>query len=375
MRTRAVYALSGLLLALGCSGGDAAIGPPATPVVVVPVELRQIRDRIEATGELLARDQAQVAAEVPGRITGLLQDEGQRVEAGTVVLEIDPERRQLELADAKARVAEAEANLIEREREVKRFRQLRRKQVTSEAELDQAHTRLALAKSRLAGTRAKLGVAERALRDANVAAPFTGMISVRHVSVGEFVQSGQKLFGLVALDPIEVEFRVTERDSSRVDLGDEVSVRVAPYPDEEFRATVALVSPIMDPRTRTLRLKADLANPDGRLRPGLFARVDLGVDERSGVLMIPEEAILYRAAGAVAFRLADGNLVERCVVETGVHLEGMVEIMSGLEARDSVVRRGHAELIDGARVTARNPDGTPVRPHVAEGTAPTEGGE
>ena len=375
MRARATYVLIGLLLTVGCSGGDAAVEPPANPVVVARVELRTVRDRIEATGELLARDQAQVSAEVPGRITGLLHDEGERVEAGTVVLEIDPERRELELADARARVTEAEASLEERQRELQRFKKLRRKQIASEAELDQAQTRLSLARARLASAKAHLGVADRALRDANVTAPFTGMISIRHVSVGEFVQGGQPLFGLVALDPIEVEFRVSEKDSGRVELGDEVSIRVAPYPDEVFHARVALVSPTIDPRTRTLRLKAELPNPDGRLRPGLFARIDLGIDEREGVLMVPEEAILYRSDGAVVFRLVNGDVVERRVIEPGVHHEGLVEVARGLSEGDSVIRRGHAELIDGARVSARNPDGTPLRPDVAEGRVNTPGGE
>ena len=374
MRARAGILAVGLLWGVACADGDAALGPPTTPVVVVPVELRDIQDRIEATGQLLARDQAQVSAEVAGRITGLLRDEGERVEGGGVVLEIDPERRELELEDARARVAEAEANRIDRERELRRVRQLRRKQVASEAQLDRAETQLVLARARLAGAKAHRGVAERALRDANVTAPFTGFISVRHVSVGEFVQGGQPLFELVALDPIEVEFHIAERDSSRVDVGGEVKVRVAPFPDEEFHATVSFVSPTIDPRTRTLRLKAHLPNPDGRLRPGLFARVDLGVEERRGVLMVPEEAILYRSDGAVVFRVVGGKRVERRIVKLGAHVGGRVEIASGLEPGDLVIRRGHAELVDGSPVVARNPDGTPVRPHVAEGTVATEGG-
>jgi membrane fusion protein (multidrug efflux system) len=251
-------------------------------------------------------------------------------------------------------------------------RELYRKQVASQAQLDQAETQLTLARARLAAARAHLGVAERAVRDASVSAPFGGLIARRFVSVGEFVKAGQSLFELVALDPIEVEFHVTEKDSSRVAVYDEVTVRLAPYPDESFRAVVTLVSPTIDSRTRTLRLKANLPNPDARLRPGLFARVDLGVDHRTGVPMIPEEAILYHADGALVFRLVDGNRVQRRLIETGIHLDGAVEVVRGLETGDFVVTRGHMELVDGALVAARNPDGSPATPHVAEGKAATE---
>jgi membrane fusion protein (multidrug efflux system) len=336
-------------------------------VVLAPVELRDVEHHIEASGQLLAQDEAQIAAEVPGRITEILLVEGDRADAGAVVLEIDPERRKLEIEDARARLLEAEAALFDQRREAKRIRELHSKQVASQAQLDKIETQIKLANARLAAARSHLGIAERALRDASVSAPFEGLIATRSVSVGEFVNVGQGLFELVALDPLEVEFSVTEKDSSRVALGSEVGVRVAPFPDESFRAVVTMVSPTIDARTRTLRLKAVLPNPEGRLRPGLFARVDLGVDRRSGVPMIPEEAVLFRATEEVVFLFSDGDRVERRVIETGVHRGGAVEIVEGLAGGEFVVTRGHQNLIDGALVAARNPDGSPATPQVAGG--------
>jgi membrane fusion protein (multidrug efflux system) len=172
------------------------------------------------------------------------------------------------------------------------------------------------------------------------------------------VQPGTPLFDLVSLDPIEVEFSVAEVESARVAAGQTVDVRLAPFPDETFPATVTFVSPTIDPKTRTLRVKAELENRDGRLRPGLFAKVDLGVSERAGVAMVPEEAILQRADGAVVFRAADGNRVQRVVIETGVHREGRVEVVHGVSVGDLVVSRGQSTLADGDLVTPRHPDGT-----------------
>ena len=146
-------------------------------------------------------------------------------------------------------------------------------------------------------------------------------------------------------------------------------MRVAPFPDEVFQATVTLVSPMIDAASRTLRVKAKLANPDGKLRPGLFARADLGVSHREAVLMIPEEAILQRSDGQVVFRLAGEGKVERRVVHTGVYKDGRVEVVSGLAPGDHVVTRGHTALIDGSVVAVRNADGSVSEPDVASGGA------
>jgi membrane fusion protein (multidrug efflux system) len=203
-------------------------------------------------------------------------------------------------------------------------------------------------------------MAARAVRDARVTAPFAGLIARRFVSRGEFVAPGAALFELVSLDPIEVEFHLPEVDSSRVRIDQAVEVRVAPHPDEVFRAAVTLVSPTIDPRTRTLRVKAELENSEGRLRPGLFARVDLGIATRRGVAMVPEEAVLRRADGAVVFRLVAGDRVERLVIETGTYRDGTVEVVRGLQIGDRIVSKGHSALVEGERVSPRKPDGSPV---------------
>jgi membrane fusion protein (multidrug efflux system) len=352
-----------------CRGEPESEGALGQPVTLNPVLAMDLVDRIEATGQLLAKEHAEIAAEVGGRITEVLIDEGARVEAGAEVMTIDPERRTLEQDSARARADEARASLREQEREYRRVRDLRESKVASQTQLDQAETGLKLAKSRLLAAEAQLGVVARALRDATVTAPFSGLIARRTVSRGEFVAPGQELFELVSLDPIEVEFRVTEVDSGRVALGQTVDVRVAPFPDETFGATVTFVSPTIDTRTRTLRVKAQLENREGRLRPGLFARVDLGISAREGVPMILEEAILQRADGAVVFRTNGQNRVERVVIETGVYHDGYVEVVRGLAPGDTIVSRGQARLVEGQLVAPRNPDGTLVSrpmPDVAE---------
>jgi len=137
-----------------------------------------------------------------------------------------------------------------------------------------------------------------------------------------------------------------------VSVGAGVELRVATYPDDSFQGRVISVSPGVDLRTRMLRVRAIVPNADGRLRPGFFARVDLGISEREGVPMIPEDAVLQRADGAVAFRLVSDDRVERRLLRTGAVREGRVEVLEGLALGDRVVVRGQTGLVDGSVVAA-----------------------
>jgi len=358
--TRAAIALAAATWLAGCGEKTETAAPDASPVLAAAVESMRIEDRIEATGELRAPNAAGVAAQVGGQITKLVRDEGVAAAAGDVVIEIDPERRDLELRTARAMLAQADAQATEAERDLVRMEKLHAEGVAADAKLDSMRTKLRLARSSRDAAGAQLGMAERGARDSTVRAPFAGLVARRYVSEGEFVQPGQKLFDLVALDPIEVEFTLPERDSSRVVMGQPVAVRVAPFPDEVFQAEVSVIAPTIDPTTRTLRVKARMSNTEGRLRPGLFARADLGVAVREGVAMIPEEAVLQRADGAVAYRVVAGGRAERRKIKVGVIRAGRVEVSEGLAIGDQVVVRGQDQLVDGAAVSLRDVKGAPA---------------
>lgn len=354
--------IPGMLLAaaLAACGTEEAPPPEPPPVYVERATAHDIVDRIGATGELLAKAEAVVAAQVGGQVTGVRVDEGSAIAAGEVVIEIDPQRRELELSNAAARIVQAEAQRDEARRESARIEKLHTRGAASESQLDQARTQLQLASSRLVAEQAQHGLAKRALDDASVAAPFAGLVARRHANVGEYVQPGDPLFHLVTLDPVEVEFFLSEVDSSRVAVGQAVEVRVSSQPDEVFRAEVSVVSPTIDTRTRSRRVKAVLPNPDGRLLPGTFARVDLGVAKRRGVVMIPKEAVQVGADGSVLFRLVGSDRVERLRIETGTFRDGLVEVRGDVASGDWIVVRGQAALVDGSPVSLRRPDGTPA---------------
>ena len=356
---------------MACAPEDerpAIMEPP--PVFVSPVLSMDITEEIQTTGELVAKFQSTIASQVSGQVTVVLADEGEAVTEGEVLLEIDPELRMLELANAEASLAEARAQAVESWRDLQRVQNLREQGATSEAILDDAKTTLELSRARQKAAEAHLGLAQRARADATVRAPFSGLISRRHVSVGEFLNVSMPIYEIVALDPIEAEFSFSEMDSSRVHLGQAVTISLAPFPDLVFEAEGTMISPILDPRTRTLRAKALLSNPDGLLRPGLFAHVSLGLESRRGVAMVPEEAVLQRADGTVVYRLVEGGRVERLLVTSGVLRDSMVEIRDGVRPGDFVVSRGQEQLSDGGVVSLRSKDGESIpTPQVASGPA------
>jgi membrane fusion protein (multidrug efflux system) len=357
LRSTAALALA---LALGCSDGQAVVPEMKLPLVsAMPVTIEDLEDRVTAVGELVAPQHAEISAEVDGRVTELMLVEGQAVAAGDPLLELDPAKRRLELAAARAHVSEEAASVENVRRQVSRQRELQARNISSQSALDDSETALRLAQAKLAAAKADLGVESRALEEATVRAPFDGMVVRRMVSLGEYVQVGRSLVEIVSLNPIEVEFRVAEIDSSFVRLGQEVAVHVAPYPDRSFGAKVTVISPTIDPNTRTLRVKAVVDNAEGLLRPGLFARADLGLSVHEGVAVVPSSAVLQRVDGSVVFVLDGADRATRRVVQLGSFQEGRVEVTNGLREGDRVLVRGHADLLDGQQVRLYLPDDVP----------------
>ena len=357
-----VTALVGGLV--GCAEEEELVEELLPSVSVYVLEPRTLSEEIRASGDLEARFHTEIAAEVDGRVTELAVDEGGQVEEGAIVIEIDPARRDLDLAAAKARLSQARAERRNQERKTRRIRELRSQNVSSIQQLEEAETMLALAESAVRAEEAAVGVAERAVRDSSVTAPFAGLVARRSVELGEYVQPGKSLFELVALNPLEAIFSLTELDTERVRLGQRVEISVGAFPNRTFEGRVSFVAPTVDPATRTLRIKAEIENEEGVLRPGLFARVSLGVAERENILMVPAESLIQRVGGASIYRVNDSEgsegLVERLAVQVGATDGDYLEVRGSVRSGDRIVRRGHGGLANGMSVVVRASDRPPV---------------
>ncbi len=348
---RVVLAISlGTLPLSGCVEETTAEIDVRPAVSAATVTSEDLVEEIRASGELKALYHTTISAEIEGRITEIRIEEGSAVEVGAVVIEIDPERRKLDRSAAKARLAQARAELKKQTSQTERMRKLSTQGISSDQQLEEAETELLLSLADMEAERAAFGVAERALADASVSAPFAGFVARRSVQLGEFVQKGSPLFELVSLDPLEVEFSVPELDANRVRNGLRVAIAVSAWPDRSFEGVVKFVSPTVDPGTRTLRIRAQIDNADGVLRPGFFARVNVGVNRRVGITMVPEESLVQRAHDAIVFKILPDQRVKRVSVVTGALFKGRVEVTGDVHPGERVVRRGPGGLVDGAAV-------------------------
>jgi len=331
------------------AGGEAP-GGFAVPVDAAVVKRATILRRIEAVGTLAANEEVTLRPEIAGVITAINFVEGQRVLAGTVLFRLDDVILQAELEQAQASLALSEQNysraaeLLERGSGTVRARD----EALSALRFDQAA--LALAQARIGKTVIKT--------------PFTGVLGLRSVSIGDYVAQGEAMVTLQDIDRLKVDFRVPELFLSEVSVDQELRVRVDALPGEDFAGAVFAIDPQVDVNGRALVIRATLENPDGRLRPGLFARVDVVLERRADALLVPEAALMPSKEGQAVFRVAEG-VAELVAVTIGLRQGGEVEILSGLAEGDIVVVGGQLKLQPGVPVmlpeAAPPPAGEPAQ--------------
>jgi membrane fusion protein (multidrug efflux system) len=341
-----VVALS--LLVGACSRADkpatpaaAAAAPPALPVRVAPVRTQALADRLRAVGTLTANESVVIRPEIAGRVVAIHFEEGQPVKAGAPLVTLDAAEYQAQVAQTEATV---EANRLTYERAA----ELVQKNMVSQLDYDQARARLAESQALLQRHRVLLD--KTVLR-----APFDGIAGLRRVSPGAYVQPGQDLVNLEDIDPLKVEFRVPERHAAALTVGRPLTVRVDAVPERSFAGEIYAIDPRLDAATRTFALRGRVPNPDGLLRPGMFAQVELTLGERPAALVIPEQAIVPRGERLYVFKVVDGKAT-LVPVRTGLREPGIVEIVEGLAAGDTVVTEGQMKLREGMPVAAQAPE-------------------
>jgi membrane fusion protein (multidrug efflux system) len=186
-----------------------------------------------------------------------------------------------------------------------------------------------------------------------IVAPFSGIVGLRHVSVGEYITSGQALVNLEAIDPVKADFRVPERFLPAIRVGQTIRIKVDAYPDDTFEGKVYAIDPRLDVAGRSLLVRALVPNKDQRLRPGLFARVTVLLQLKEDALSVPEQAIVPQGDAQYVFKIVNGKATLTKVV-IGTRREGRVEIVDGLSAGDEVVTAGQLKIRDGSAVSIVN---------------------
>lgn len=284
--------ISNMLVALavvGCNRGDdrsalpPATGPGAAPLPVLPVVAAAplappaaVTSERRSTGTLLPHAQVAVVARASGVITALGVDVGARVKAGQVVFRVDSRDAELHLAQAQTQLAAAEQQLHATEVEHRRTQQLFEQHAASSQQWDQVSAQLDAARLGVAQARSGVALASKAVADATARAPIDGVVTARPVALGDYVSAMPPTQVLTLQDQstLDLEFRLPERALASVRPGDPITVAL-PALGVSRKAAIATVAPSVDPRTRTVGIKAVLDNRDGALRPGLMADIEL----------------------------------------------------------------------------------------------------
>ncbi len=315
------------------------LAPPSAESLVTvdvkPVIVDTVREMVSAVGSLRADEAVTIAPEIAGRIARLSFAEGEDVAAGEVLVALDAEMLEAELSSAQSDLALARANRD-------RLATLAEQGTGSLRARDEAVAAFHAAQAAAALARLRLEKSE-------LLAPFSGIVGTRAVSVGAFVVPGQRIVELVATDPIKVDFRVPELALPSLQVGQSVRVTVDALPGETFLGEIQVIDPVVDPSGRAARLRARIPNPEGRLLPGLFARVEIITGEIEDALLIPEAAVFSEGQERYAFVVVDGRAIQTSL-ELGQRRPGAVEVVTGLDADAVVVTAGQQKLRDGSRV-------------------------
>jgi membrane fusion protein (multidrug efflux system) len=314
----------------------AAAGPArALPVKAALVRKDTVTDTVSAVGTLLANEAVMIRPEIDGRIEAIHFQEGQLVRKGDKLVSLDASEVEAQLASA---VAAANLN---RSR-LKRAEELHEKKFISAQAMDDARETVNQSNARESEIKAKL--AKNVVR-----APFEGVTGLRQVSPGAYAKAGQDVARLEGIGILKLDFRVPELYLSKIRVGQALAVNVDAYPAETFTGTIYAIEPSVDEATRTVLIRARLPNPGVRLKPGMFARVNLTLEQRNNALLVPEQALVPRGADRFVFRIIDGKAV-LTKVQMGLRRPGEVEITAGLEEGQSIVADGQLKLQDGAAV-------------------------
>ena len=330
--------IAGLPLIAAC--GDEPQSRPsgawgATPKVVTQrIEMRPLVDEIEALGTARANESVEIRPRISSLVTGIFFEEGQFVEQGDLLLE-------LENSEIVAGLALAEASLSESRSLYNRSRELESTQAISASSLEALLAQVKVDEANVEAARAKL-------RNTRVRAPFSGRIGLRRVSPGSYVDTDTVITTLDDVSVIKLDFSVPETFVNVISEDIGIVARSLVFPDREFQGTVASIDTRLDPISRAVEVRAVIPNDDELLKPGMFMTVGLQRD-RGDVLMAPEQAIVPEGSRQYVFVVSDGHVQKR-QVRLGRRIPGYVVIADGLAAGDSVVTEGTHRVRDGGAV-------------------------
>ncbi len=327
-----------LFLAACDDSTTAGSGPQARTVKVVtqPVNLQPVTDEIQALGTARANESIEIRPRIASYVTRIAFEEGQAVEEGQLLVE-------LENSEIVAGLELAKASLTESRSLYERSQSLASTQAISASNLEELLAQVKVDEAQVEAARARL-------TNTRIYAPFAGRVGLRNISPGSFVNSQTVITTLDDTDIIKLDFSVPETFLTVIGEGMTVKAHSIVYPDVDFDGIVQSIDTRLDPVSRSVQARAEIGNPDGRLKPGMFMTVDLRRD-RGDQLVAPEQSIVPEGTEQFVYVVNDG-VVERRVVTLGRRIPGLVIIEEGLAAGEIIITEGTGRVREGSVVEA-----------------------
>jgi membrane fusion protein (multidrug efflux system) len=333
--------------------------PPGVAVEAVKVSMVRLPQALAAVGSLRSDETVIIRPEVAGRLAQIHFREGERVGKGELLVKLDDSVQ-------KADLDKARANLVLSRSKFERATGLLKQGFISSQARDESENSLKVAQ-------AEVELMEARVSKTSIVAPFSGTVGLRQVSVGDYVKEGQDIVNLESLDTLKVDFRVPELALSQVRDGQTLQVTLDAFPDRAYDGRVYAINPLIDANGRSIVIRARVGNRDGKLRPGMFARVRLFTSEPKDAAMVPEESLFPVGEDKYVYKVVDGKAL-RQKVEIGQRRDGKVEILSGLTGSEVVVTEGHLKIRDGAVVKVADRAAAPTaQPALNANTPKTKG--
>lgn len=341
----------------GGPGSGGGFRPPMT-VEVAKVSRGDISAHLSVVGNLIGEATVDVAPKTGGRLTTITVKLGDRVRRGQIIGKVEDREivEQVRQAEASHKVAEAtirqrDADLNLAHTNVERSRNLFGRQLLPKQTLDDAEARYTsavaqvdLARAQLAQSEARLQELRINLANTNVVSPVDGFVARRNVDSGAWVSQNAPLVAVVDISSLRLVAHVVEKDLRMVGVGDPAMIEVDAFPGESFKGSIARVSPILDPATRTAPMEVEIPNRDFRLKPGMYAKVNLEIEGRKHVLVIPKIALVDSEGQRGVYQPSEDNKATFKAVKVGIEDTERAEILEGLGDGETVVSVGAGAL-------------------------------
>lgn len=357
-----LFRLGALLLVFlllgGCADEKAEQGAEsgAVPVRTAIVEAADFNETADGVGSLESPEEVRIKPEISAILEAVHFEEGEEVEKGDLLFSLDSDKIKSELAADLAALESAKASLEDARANYLRFKALYETQTVSEQEFDTRRTAFRTARAEVERLQAQVELTRERIGDTEIRSPISGVLSERLVDPGDYVEDGDLLVTIYVLDPLEISFRVAESYMGRVKKGQRVEVRLAAVDMEPCIGEVVFVGPNIAPDTRKFLVKASVCNPEGRLKPGAFARAEIVLDSRQGRPAVPETALVSERGGYSVYVVESGKALRR-QVKIGLRRPGLVEIAEGASVGEEIVVEGQMRLTHGVEVSRINEQG------------------